>query len=63
MLVVCFVSADALYREVVVLNRFICIATCTILVLGIILSFSLARAFSKPIKKLNEAAKHLTDGE
>ena len=63
MLMVCFAPVSEIYREQHVLTYLIFVCTFIVIILASIGAFFVSRAFANPIKKLNEAAKHLTDGE
>lgn len=63
MLMVCFAPVSEIYREQHMLSFLIFVCTFIVIILASIGAFFVSRAFANPIKKLNEAAKHLTDGE
>lgn len=63
MLMVCFAPVSEIYREQHTLSFLIFVCTFIVIILASIGAFFVSRAFANPIKKLNEAAKHLTDGE
>ena len=63
MLMVCFAPVSEIYREQRALYVFTLVFTLIVIVLALIGAFFVSREFARPIKKLNEAAKHLTDGE
>lgn len=63
MLMVCFAPVSEIYREQHALSVFTLIFTLIVIVLAWIVALYVSREFARPIKKLNEAAKHLTDGE
>ena len=62
MLKVCFAPVSEIYREQHVLTYLIFVCTFIVIILASIGAFFVSRAFANPIKTLNEAAKHLTDG-
>ena len=63
MLMVCFAPVSEIYREQHALTSLTFVCTLIVIILASIGAFFVSRAFARPIKKLNEAAKHLTDGE
>lgn len=63
MLMVCFAPVSEIYREQHALTFLTFVCTLIVIILASIGAFFVSRAFARPIKKLNEAAKHLTDGE
>ncbi len=63
MLMVCFAPVSEIYREQHMLSFLTLACTLIVISLASVAAYFVSRAFARPIKKLNEAAKHLTDGE
>ena len=63
MMMVCFAPASEIYHERTLLTTATTGITLAVILFGFLFTFFLSRTIATPIKKLNEAAKHLTDGE
>lgn len=63
MLMVCFAPEKEIYHQQIMLIIYNIIITAVVVVCAIFIAFLLSKALTNPIKKLNEAAKHLTHGE
>ncbi len=63
MLMICFAPVSEIYREQHTLSFLTITCTLIVIVLASIIALFVSREFARPIKQLNEAAKHLTDGE
>ena len=63
MLMVCFAPVIEIYKDQYNLSFFTIACTLIVITAASIVAFFVSRKFARPIKKLNEAAKHLTDGE
>ncbi len=63
MLMVCFAPVSEIYQEqsyLIFINTAITVAA---ILITLFVSFIVSRRLARPIKRLNEAAKHMTDGE
>lgn len=63
MLIVCFAPVSEIYHDRNILSSYIVFITSIVTLIATIIAFFVSRRFAKPIKELNEAAKHMTDGE
>ncbi|MBR2406476.1 MAG: EAL domain-containing protein [Clostridia bacterium] len=63
MLMVCFAPVSEIYREQRELILFTGSIILVVIAGALLIAFFVSREMARPIKQLNEAAKHLTDGE
>lgn len=63
MMMVCFAPASEIYHEQILLSTATTGITLAVIIFGFLFTIFLSNTVASPIKKLNEAAKHLTDGE
>lgn len=63
MLMVCFAPESEIYHQQTMLIITTCIITVVVILCASLVAIWLSRRLAGPIKRLNEAAKHLTDGE
>ena len=63
MLMVCFAPEKEIYHQQTMLLIYNIIITAIVVMCALFIAFLVSKALANPIKKLNEAAKHLTDGE
>lgn len=63
MLMVCFAPESEIYSEQKIFVFSSLIITAIVIAVTLFLAFLMSTELTKPIKKLNEAAKHLTEGE
>lgn len=63
MLMVCFAPESEIYQQQITLMKLIVVITVIVGLAALLIAFLVSRRLARPIKKLNEAAKHLTEGE
>lgn len=63
MIMVCFAPVSEIYKAQHTLMIFTTVIAVLIMFIALIIAFFVSREIARPIKKLNEAAKRLTDGE
>ena len=63
MLMICFAPVSEIYYEQNLLLLTTFIITVIVISAALLVAYFVSQKFARPIKKLNEAAKHLTDGE
>lgn len=63
MLMVCFAPESEIYHDQNMLIIANTIITALVVLIALFIAFLVSKKLAGPIKKLNEAAKHLTDGE
>ena len=63
MLMVCFAPVSEIYRDQYRLSVFTIVCTMIVIAISSVIALLVSREFARPIKRLNEAAKHLTDGD
>lgn len=63
MLMVCFAPEAEIYHKQTVLVHTNIIITGIVVFVSLLIAFAVSRRLAQPIKKLNEAAQHLTDNE
>lgn len=63
MLMVCFAPVSEIYREQNYLTTFIVVLTLIVASVSLVFAFLLSKKLTQPIKELNYAAKHLTEGD
>ncbi len=63
MLITCFAPVNEIYKDRNILCAYIVLIATIVTMIASAAAFFVSRRFARPIKKLNEAAKHMTDGE
>lgn len=63
MLMICFAPESEIYEQQIMLAVANTIITAIVVFAALFIAFLVSRKLAHPIKKLNEAAKHLTDGD
>lgn len=63
MLMICFAPESEIYHQQTMLMITNIIITVIVVFAALFIAFSVSKKLARPIKKLNEAAKRLTDGE
>ncbi len=63
MLMICFAPESEIYHDQTMLTIVNVIITAFVVLVAIFIAFLLSRRLTRPIKNLNSAAKHLTDGK
>ena len=63
MLMICFAPISEIYSEQTKLTIANISITCVVVLVALFIAFLVSLKLARPIRNLNEAAKHLTDGE
>lgn len=63
MLMTCFASISEIHKEQIHLTIFTIIIIAAVILVALLVAFWISRKLARPIKTLNEAAKHLTDDD
>lgn len=63
MLMICFAPESEIYHKQNMLTLTNIIITCVVVLVALFIAYLVSVKLARPIKKLNEAAKHLTEGE
>lgn len=63
MLMICFAPEKEIYYRQIMLMIANIVITSFVVLVALFIAFLVSRKLARPINKLNEAAKHLTDGE
>ena len=63
MLMICFAPESEIYREQTLFINATIVITAAVVLTALLIGFMVSKKMTRPIKQLNEAAKHMTDGE